>query len=431
MTLAKMVRLMLGTVGLRFGGAAIGLLTQLALTRVLDPNEVGVVFLTMSVAAIASLLVTAGYPNLALTQLPRIKALGVPRAAKAFHGIFLREFLFLNLLLLALIICVIFIVPQGWVLQTAMIFGAATAGASGLLRYNSAIANGLKQFAMAFVPDSLVRPGLFFLFVACAALTGFHLSLLAVLLAYVGSNILVVIGQAIAMGRDRLALANWSETRPRFSKIVRLRASSMMITAGVATMFADIVTLVGGFVLMVGDVALLGICIRLAGLAGYVLQVSQQFILPDLTTALTVRDDVGARNILIRVNSMMVGASIVILLGTILLGSYFLGLFGATYESGYELLVICMGAQVIRAISGMNQTLLAIHGYQTRSALAAVTGIAILISSAIILARNFGVIGIGFAVVIAEMASGLMLASQAQKLTGKRADLLWLLAKSR
>ena len=48
MTLTKMFQLMLGTVGLRFGGAAIGLLTQLALTRVLAPNEVGVVFLTMS-----------------------------------------------------------------------------------------------------------------------------------------------------------------------------------------------------------------------------------------------------------------------------------------------------------------------------------------------------------------------------------------------
>ena len=200
MTLGKMFQLMLGTVGLRFGGAAIGLLTQLALTRVLSPREVGVVFLTMSVAAIASLLVTAGYPNLALTQLPRIQALGVSRAAKAFHGTFLREFLFLNVLLLVLIVCVVFLVPEGWALQTAMIFGAATAGASGLLRYNSAIANGLKQFAMAFVPDSVVRPGLFFLFVFCAALGGFHLSLLAVLVAYVGSNILVVIGQAVAMG---------------------------------------------------------------------------------------------------------------------------------------------------------------------------------------------------------------------------------------
>ena len=50
MTLAKMFQLMLGTVGLRFGGAAIGLLTQLVLARALAPDDVGVVFLTMSVA---------------------------------------------------------------------------------------------------------------------------------------------------------------------------------------------------------------------------------------------------------------------------------------------------------------------------------------------------------------------------------------------
>jgi O-antigen/teichoic acid export membrane protein len=127
----------------------------------------------------------------------------------------------------------------------------------------------------------------------------------------------------------------------------------------------------------------------------------------------------------------MLVASLVILLGTVFLGRFFLGLFGASYEVGYELLVICMVGQVIRAISGMNQSLLAINGYQTRSALAAITGVVILITSAIILARNFGVIGIGFAVVIAEIAGALMLASQAQSLTGKRADLVWLLFQSR
>ena len=62
-----MLQLIFGTVGLRLGGAAIGLLTQLALTRVLIPDDVGVVFLTMSLAAFTSLMVTGGYPILALT----------------------------------------------------------------------------------------------------------------------------------------------------------------------------------------------------------------------------------------------------------------------------------------------------------------------------------------------------------------------------
>lgn len=103
MTLSKMLQLLLGTVGLRFGAAAIGLLTQLALTRVLVPDDVGVVFLTMSLAALASLLVTGGYPNLALTQLPRIQALGISRTANALHGARLKEFVLWNLVLFALL----------------------------------------------------------------------------------------------------------------------------------------------------------------------------------------------------------------------------------------------------------------------------------------------------------------------------------------
>ena len=426
-----MLQLIFGTVGLRLGGAAIGLLTQLALTRVLIPDDVGVVFLTMSLAALASLLVTGGYPNLALTQLPRIQALGISRATNAFHGAFLKEFVLWNLVLFALVAYVTIVVLQASSLRTALIFGAATAGVSGLLRYNSGIANGLKQFAMAFVPDSLVRPGLFFLFVFGAAISGVHVSLIAVLLAYVGSNFLVTVGQAIAMGGDRLALSSWTQTWPRFTKVLRLRAASMMVTAGVATMFADIVTLVGGLVLVAGDVAILGICVRLAGLAGYVVQVSQQFILPDLTEALTLRDEGKARELLIRLTSLMLVASLVMLLGTLLLGRFFLHLFGESYEAGYWLLVMCMGGQVIRAISGMNLNLLTIYGHQTRTAVAALTGIAIFIFTAILLAAKFGVIGVGFAVLIAEFAGGLMLASQARDLTGKRADLLWLLFHSR
>ena len=118
------------------------------------------------------------------------------------------------------------------------------------------------------------------------------------------------------------------------------------------------------------------------------------------------------------------------LLGAIILGRFFLKLFGPSYEAGYWLLVICMGAQVIRALAGLNQSLLAIEGHQARSALAALTGIVIFICAAIVFAGHFGVIGIGYAIVIAEIAGGLMLAAQAQSLTGRRADLLWLFKHS-
>ena len=76
-------------------------------------------------------------------------------------GRFLKEFVLWNVVLIGLVAIVVMVIPGGTSLRTALIFGSATAAFSGLLRYNSAIANGLKQFAMAFVPDSLVRPLLF------------------------------------------------------------------------------------------------------------------------------------------------------------------------------------------------------------------------------------------------------------------------------
>ena len=119
------------------------------------------------------------------------------------------------------------------------------------------------------------------------------------------------------------------------------------------------------------------------------------------------------------------------LLGTTVLGHFFHRLFGMSYGAGYWLLVLCMGGRVIRAISGMNLNLLTIHGQQTQTAVAAVMGIAIFIFAAILLAAPFGVTGVGYAVLIVEIAGGLMLAPQARDLTSKRADLLWLLSHSR
>ncbi len=428
MKIARMLRLLAGTVALRFAGAALGLVTQLLLAMLLVPHDLGVVFLTLSSAAILSLLVTGGYPNLALTQLPRLQTLGLGRAVRAFHGAFVRDFLLWNLLLV--LICVLavllrFLNPD---LRLALLFGTATAGISGLLRYNSAIANGLKQFVLAYVPDSLIRPGLFFLFVAAAALTGYQLNLISVLLAFIASNLMVVVGQAVIMDKNGVQLRDWWATRQNFTRILRWRAAAVMITAGLATMFADIVTLVGGFVLLPADVAILGICIRLSGLAGYVLQASQQFSLPDLTEAFTRNDTVLAYRLLLRLNLLTLGSALALLVGTFLLGGVFLRFFGAAYQAGYGLLVICMIGQVIRAGSGMNQILLAIHGYQKQGARAALTAVVIFVCTAILLGMSFGAIGVGYALLLAELAWAVSLSAQAKSLVGRRADLLSLLA---
>ena len=58
MTSTKMLQLLLGSVVTRFLGAGIGLGTQLILTRSFLPEDVGIIFLAMSMAAILSVFVS-------------------------------------------------------------------------------------------------------------------------------------------------------------------------------------------------------------------------------------------------------------------------------------------------------------------------------------------------------------------------------------
>ena len=85
MSLWRTILMAVNLVGVRLGGAAIGLASQILLARLLSQHDVGVVFLGMSAAAFISLLITGGYPILAITCLPRYYALGRKNLVHAFR----------------------------------------------------------------------------------------------------------------------------------------------------------------------------------------------------------------------------------------------------------------------------------------------------------------------------------------------------------
>jgi O-antigen/teichoic acid export membrane protein len=187
--------------------------------------------------------------------------------------------------------------------------------------------------------------------------------------------------------------------------------------------------LLGGFILPHDELAILGLCIRLAGIAGFVIQATQQFILPDLTHALTKKDDTTANSLLLRLNVMTIVTLGLGLSFAILLGGYFLSFFGEAYRAGQWLLVLFLCGQAIRAMSGMNQNLLSIAGQQVRSAGAAIVGLVLFAALWVVLAPRLGLMAAGVSVILAELAWALMLAAQAKAVLGRRADLLWLLTR--
>ena len=428
MTITRLLALIAGSVGIRIGGAVLGLTTQLILARNFPQAEVGAVFLTMSMAAIGCLIVTAGYPTLALTQLPRFKYLKSHALVHAFHGAFLKDGIRLLILFCAVVGILAYALPLDRNLFLAIIFGALSAPGSSMLRYFGSLSNSLKRFALSQVPDSIIRPGLFLVYILARFATGGHPSLIEVLLAFVVANTLAAIINHFALGDDRLRLSDWKSSRPGLTKILRARALPLIIVSGVMTMFADIVTALGGFLLPADDVAVLGLTLRLAALAGFAIQTAQQFALPDLAGAVTARDPVLAHRLLLRLNIVTITVIMLGLLFVSIASGWLLSLFGPNYAQGRWLLVLFMAAQSIRALSGMNQHLLSLGGFQMRTAWACILSVFILVACWLIFVRQFGLLGVGFAVIAAELAWGIMLASQAQTLLSRRGDILWLMA---
>jgi O-antigen/teichoic acid export membrane protein len=385
----------------------------------------------MSMAAIMSLIVTAGYPMLALTELPRYYARGRTKIVAMLHSLAFIDWMILSVVILVLSVAALLFLPMSDGMRLALIFGLLSSPVSAIIRYVSAIANSHKLYAATLVPDNVVRPGIFLLFIGAAYIFGIALPLVTVLIAYVASNAVTALIQ-IPFVADKLPQgADFIRPRTKFASVVRRRSFAIAIVAAVATMFADIVTLLGGMILPPEDVGILGVTIRLAAIAGFFIQSTQQLVLPDLTVAIADRDQSKSDQILLRLNILTMAVIAAALIGTIVLGPFALRIFGPAYEQGEGLLILFMIGQAIRAFSGMNQQVLSIAGQQVRTVWACVVAVIFLVCFWILFGKTWGLLGIGYAVIGAELVWCLMLAVQAQALTGRRADLLWILSHAK
>ncbi len=426
MTLGGMMKLMVGVVGARFIGAFLNLASRIIFTRLFSTNDVGLILLGMSITSLVSLVASFGYPTLAFTKLPQLAARNQTPTMRAFHGAFLKTTVFMWLLIcLACIFATYFIGLPDHVAM-ALFFACLAALPSSMIRYNSSIANSLRRFGLSYLPDFIYRPLLLLAYVGLAKLLGVSLSVNHVLWAFVAMILIIAVSQAAFLGEHAVKPSHWFDAKPRMTKALRKPAVALLIVAAVATTYTDLVTMVGGLVLPPADVALLAVTIRLASIAAFVIQATQQFILPDMTEALTARDQNTADAMMLKMNYLSLATMVLGILGTLVLGKFVLGIYGAEYVQGYWLLVLFMVGQAIRAIGGMNQYLLSLAGKQLQTATACLNAVVILVAATMLLSPSMGLMGMGVAVVLAELVWAIHLAILAKRLTGRRGDLLWL-----
>ncbi len=431
MKLSSIIGKLAGFVGARFLGAGIGFISQIALTRLLPVADVGVVFLGMSIAAFISLAVVGGYALLAMTHVPRLAMHGKKTGLRQFNNVVLRD----ATLATGLTFIVVFGLVKSGVFtegqNIALAYGCLCAPASGILRFNSALATADRRVELGYVPDFLVRPLLFLLVIVSGYLSGFTWTMNAVLLAFALTAYATALGQAFKLSPAGLAPLSYESPRQTFVRRLRPRAYALTIVSAVAFAFADIVTMVAGLILPADEVALVGVTIRLAAIAGFVLQAGQMFVMTDFTQAVMRRDETLVRALLLKINLTTFAVVAAAVVGVLLLGHVVLGIFGAEYVRGTGLLALFMLGQSVRALGGMNQHILSINGHQLRTAGACVLTLVIFFALAWLLTRQMGFLGIGYAAIGAELTWLLALAGLAQKLCGRRGDMLWLIGNSK
>ena len=427
MKLSSIIGKLAGFVGARFLGAGIGFLSQIALTRLLPVADVGIVFLGMSVAAFISLAVVGGYALLAMTHVPRLAMHGKNSGLRQFNNVVMRDSTLATgltfITVLALVQFDIFTDGQ----NIALVFGCLCAPASGILRFNSALATADRRVELGYVPDFLVRPVLFLVVILLGYFMGFIWNTKAVLLAFALMAYATALGQAFILSPAGLAPFSYLSPRQTFSARLRPRAFALTIVSAVAFAFADIVTMVAGLILPADEVALVGVTIRLAAIAGFVLQAGQMFVMTDFTQALLRRDETLVRALLLKINLTTLAVVAAAVVGVLIVGNFVLGIFGNDYVHGTGLLALFMVGQSIRALGGMNQHILSINGQQLRTAGACVLTLLIFFALAWLLTRQLGFLGIGYAAIGAEVTWLLALAGLSQKLCGRRGDMLWLI----
>jgi O-antigen/teichoic acid export membrane protein len=412
----------------RVAGAGAGFVTQIVLARTLAANALGLFYSVTSLAAVAGLIAAHGYPAIAPRFLARYKEQGKRELIGAFVARARRDATIYVTITTSLVILGAWLWPT-LMLEERLALTAASLSipANASLRVNGSLAAAIRRFGLAYLPDTSIRP--FLLLGAILALIASGVTLTASSAAFA----LTVVFTGLALTQYKLlakSMPPWRapQAPQRLAGIWRREAKPLIVVALFTYFFADVDILMVTPLLSGAETAAVGLCLKLALLVGFAVQVAHQVVVPDLSDARARKDHGPIRGVLTRALWFPLAVTIVATALVALWGDRLLGIFGPEFVSAKVPLVIMMSCQLARAIFGPSGSLLTVIGAQRQNAGLAVAALIVLGCSNLALAPLYGVLGAAIAVAIATLfwlaASAVVL----QRASGLRTDALYLLS---
>lgn len=413
----------------RIAGALAGFVTQVVLARTLYASALGVFFSVTSLAAVVGLIAAHGYPAIAPRFLSRYREQGKEGLIQAFVARAQRDaVVYVTIATLAVLAIALFWPSLSTEARFALVAAAFSIPANAAFRLYGSLAATIRRFALAYLPDTCIRPFL---------LLGGVLLLLALGVTLTASNVtwlLTFVMTALALTQYWLLRRDLPQRAAapaprRLLTVWRREAKPLIIVALFTYFFADVAILVVTPLLTSAGTAAMGLCLKLALLVGFAVQVAHQVVVPDLADARARKDPASISEVMLRALAFPLAITITAMTVVALWGETLLSIFGPEFTGAKLPLLILMACQLFRALFGPSVPLLTVIGAQRQNAALTIAAFIVLVISNLVLTPLYGVLGAAIAVAIATLfwlaASAMVL----WRLSGLRADALYLLSK--
>ena len=411
----------------RLAGAGIGFLTQFLLVKLMGAHHLGLFYAASSLAAVLGVLAAQGYPQVAARFVGRYRNKHDDALFSSFTSHAMRDGLLAAVIAALGVNAWAFLWP-GLDLSETIAYSVAGWMLLAIVTLNilTNIAGGMRIFSLCYMPEGMLRPFLFFGVVALFGLSGLALSAQTAMVIF--AVITAALAGSVAMLLSHQMPVHKPTASPPAQLIWRWRTEAwqLVLLAVFTNFFADVGILVAVPFLTNAETAVFGLCLKLALLVGYFVQIGQQFVVPDMADARHHGDMQRLRRAAWRsilAPSAITAAS---MLAIFFYGSEMLSFFGPEFAQGRIALLILLAAQMLRALAGPSAHLLTLSGIQSVSFGIALTSLLVLFGGSALLSPVFGIEGAALAVAITYAYWIGISAIALKRLKEPSVDIVWL-----
>ena len=408
----------------RVVGLLAGFGTQILLARLLEPEGLGIFYFATSIAYVVSMIAAFGYPVIAVRFISRYRTRGNDILKAAFVNRAQMDTAVVSFAGMVLVMILAVAIPGDGPTRLAVAAAALAIPALALSKIYASVASAIREFALSYMLNLLWRPVLFIVVIGTVAIATAHSSALMAALVFSFVSVVIVVLQFKGLMQHFPSLTGRLPADRRQILQWRIASAPLLILAAFSTFINDLNMALLGTIVSKPDLAVFGVCLKLALIVEYAVSLIHELAAPDISDALVRKQSSTVDMAVARVNVMAVIATSASVAGVVVLGHLVLSMFGPDFVRAFPILLMLVISQLIRAAFGPSMLTLISAGAQKSVVIVfsiAILGFAV---GNLVLVPMFGLIGAGAAFILMTAYWTASLAIVAKHKVGLRLDIV-------